>query len=61
MGIFWAYEINLPDGEIAKKYSQLEAKKTFWESLGEEHRNAEDECIRDPKSCWVPQLHEKSR
>lgn len=61
MGIFWAYKINLPYGEITKKYDQLEAKKKFWDSLGEEHRRAEDECIRDPKSCWVPTLHEKSR
>lgn len=57
MGTFALYEVAVPTGAIAKKYGQLEAKKRFWEELGDELRNANDDCIRDPRSCWVPILH----
>jgi hypothetical protein len=61
MGTFRAYIIHLPDGNILKRYGQLEAKKLFWRHMGSELRNADDECIRKPGSCFIPQLHLASR
>lgn len=57
MGTFRAYIIHLPDGDIVKSYGQIEAKKLFWKHLGDELRNADDDCIRKPGSCDIPQLH----
>lgn len=61
MGTFRAYEIRLPDGEIVRSYDQLDAKKRFWNRMGEELRGASDECIRDPRSCENPAFHAGSR
>jgi WD40 repeat protein len=52
-GTFEIYELSIPELKILKKYSQLEAKKLFWGSLGWELRPADDNCIRHPKSCLV--------
>ncbi|MHB8412372.1 MAG: hypothetical protein ACYDDI_10570 [Candidatus Acidiferrales bacterium] len=57
MGTFRAYIIHLPDGDIVKSYGQIEAKKLFWKHLGDELRSADDDCIRKPGSCDIPQLH----
>lgn len=57
MGTFAAYEIDIPSGNILRKHGQLEAKTRFWELLGPELRMANDECIRQPKSCLIPALH----
>lgn len=57
MGTFRAYIIHLPDGDILKSYGQIEAKKLFWKHMGSELRNADDECILKPGSCYIPQLH----
>lgn len=51
MGSFRAYEISVPKGKIAKTYDQLAAKKLFWLHLGDELRNADDECLKKPKYC----------
>ena len=56
-GTFKAYEVSLPDLRIVKTYDQIEAKKLFRNSLGWEIRDAPDNCIRDPKSCWVTGNH----
>jgi hypothetical protein len=61
MGTFRAYIIQLPSGNIVKEYNQLQAKKLFWRHLGEELRAADDDCVRNPKSCWIPQLHSESK
>ncbi|MHB8526026.1 MAG: hypothetical protein ACYDD2_07715 [Candidatus Acidiferrales bacterium] len=61
MGTFRAYVIRLPDGTIVRTYGQIEAKKRFWRHLGEELRGADDDCIRKPGSCDIPQLHPGSR
>jgi hypothetical protein len=61
MGTFRAYELRLPQGQIVKAYDQLEAKKRFWERMGEELRGADDECIRMPNSCEIPGLHAGTR
>lgn len=57
MGTFAAYEIEVPSGNILKKYGQLEAKKMFWRLLGPEFRNADDTCFTKPGSCEIPMLH----
>jgi hypothetical protein len=59
MGTFAAYEIEVPTGRIIKKYKQIEAKKTFWNLLGPELRNANDECFTKPDACQIPMLHGK--
>jgi len=51
MGTFRAYEITIPEGKILKEYDQLSAKRLFWRHLGDELRNADDECPRKPKRC----------
>ncbi|HEV2489187.1 MAG TPA: hypothetical protein VGT03_05225 [Candidatus Acidoferrales bacterium] len=61
MGTFRAYMIHLPDGNILRSYGQLEAKKLFWKHMGRELRNADDECIIKPGSCYIPQLHPDSQ
>ncbi len=57
MGTFAAYEVEIPSGNILRKHGQLEAKSRFWELLGPELRRANDACIRDSESCWIPALH----
>jgi len=57
MGTFRLYKVSLPDGSILGSWSQLQAKRYFWSSLGIELRNADDDCIRDPASCYVPYNH----
>jgi hypothetical protein len=43
-GMFAAYEIQLPDAVIIRRYSQAEAKRRFWSLLGCELRDADDGC-----------------
>lgn len=57
MGTFKLYKVALPSGKILRIWDQLQAKKEFWNSLGQELRGAEDDCIRDPFSCYVPYNH----
>jgi hypothetical protein len=57
MGTFALYDVLVPSGRILKKYPQLEAKKRFWNLLGSELKNADDDCIRKPSSCFIPALH----
>ncbi|MHB8540029.1 MAG: hypothetical protein ACYDCD_03675 [Candidatus Acidiferrales bacterium] len=57
-GTFKAYEVALPALRIVRTYGQLETKKLFRDSLGWEIKDAPDNCIRDPKSCWVSANHE---
>ncbi|MBI3661558.1 MAG: hypothetical protein HY234_00690 [Acidobacteria bacterium] len=61
MGTFRAYKVELPSGKIIRSYGQITAKKLFWKHLGDELRNADDECaqIPKPKSCEIPGLHPK--
>ena len=58
-GTFKVYEIALPDARIVKRYEQIEAKKLFWQDMGFELRAANDECIRNPKSCQIAGNHQK--
>jgi len=61
MGTFRAYHIGLPGGQIMSIYDQLDAKKQFWNQLGDELRGSDDECAGNTKSCEIPQLHVGSR
>ncbi len=57
LGTFRAYEMALPSGRIVRQWGQLEAKKIFAQDIGAELKAAEDGCVRDPRSCWIPALH----
>lgn len=56
-GTFKAYEIDLRRMKILKIHNQISAKKKFGSSLGKGLRNAPDECIRKPESCYVQWNH----
>lgn len=57
MGVFELREIDVPSLSITKTYGQLQAKKLFGDDLGGNLRNAKDECVRNPKSCWIAAQH----
>ncbi len=52
-GTFKGYVVDLPEPHITKVYSQLQVKRLFRSDLGEELVQADDNCIRNPKSCRV--------
>jgi hypothetical protein len=51
MGTFRAFKITLPGGKVLRAYDQLKAKRQFRDSLGKELVNADDDCVRKPKTC----------
>jgi len=57
MGVFELREMSVPGLSIVHVYSQLEAKKLFRGDLGGNLLDADDKCVRDPKSCWVATHH----
>jgi hypothetical protein len=57
MGVFELREMSVRDLSIRKTYGQIEAKKLFEGDLGGNLRDANDGCVRDPKSCWVAAHH----
>jgi hypothetical protein len=57
MGVFELREMSVPDLSIGRTYDQLEAKRLFGDDLGRNLRDANDSCVRDPKSCWVAAHH----
>ncbi len=57
MGTFRLYEVSVPSGRVLRSYGQIEAKKLFLRDVGEDLRNADDNCFLKPKSCWSPWLH----
>jgi len=52
-GTFKAYAVDLSGPRIVKAYNQLEAKRFFGSDLGPELLQADDNCIRNPPSCFV--------
>ena len=60
MGTFRAFEISLKDRKILQRYDQLQAKQLFADSIGEELRNADDDCIRQPELCSPPRFEPPS-
>jgi len=63
MGTFKAFEISLADGKFLKQYGQLEAKRIFAKTLGVELQNADDDCVKRPKSCdpWADLPPDKNK
>ncbi len=57
MGVFELREISVPDLSILRTYDQLQAKRLFRNDLGGNLLDANDACVRDPKSCWVAYHH----
>lgn len=56
-GTFKSYEVDPASMKVVRSYGQLETKRRFGKLLGEELINAPDECIRNPRSCYVPINH----
>jgi hypothetical protein len=53
-GTFKAYAVDLEqEPRITKVYDQLQVKRLFRGDLGEELLQADDNCIREPKSCRI--------
>ncbi len=57
MGVFELREMSVPDLSILKTYDQLQAKRLFRSDLGGNLLDANDACVRDPKSCSVAYHH----
>lgn len=57
MGVFELRDMSVPKLSILRTYGQLEAKELFGGDLGGNLRDANDDCVRDPKSCWVASAH----
>jgi hypothetical protein len=51
MGTFRVFLLGLPNGDVISEFGQLESKKKFSEILGSELKNAEDSCIKNPRTC----------
>jgi len=56
-GTFKAYEVDPASMKVIRSYGQLETKQRFGKFLGDELKSAPDECIRNPRSCYVPVNH----
>lgn len=56
-GTFKAYVVDTLTPRILRGYDQIEAKKKFASALGPLLRDADDSCIRNPKSCYVSTNH----
>jgi len=56
-GTFVAYEFDVSARRVGRRYGQLEVKQRWSEAIGDELRNASDECIRHPHQCAVPYNH----
>jgi len=58
-GTFKAYAVDLTGPRIIKIYDQLSTKKRFGSDLGCELLQADDKCIQDPVSCYLPGNHSR--
>ena len=57
-GTFRTYEVDLAGPRIVAALDQLESKRLYGDDLGTELLDADDKCVRDPKSCWVNANHQ---
>ncbi|PIC01296.1 hypothetical protein [Caulobacter sp. X] len=57
MGTFRAYEVDWRGMRLGRSFDQIAAKRAFGDALGPELKQASDECIRTPQSCWVSTNH----
>jgi hypothetical protein len=56
-GTFKAYEVDPENMKVDMIYNQLETNRLFGDFLGDELKSAPDECIRNPKFCYVSTNH----
>jgi hypothetical protein len=56
-GTFAAYEVDPWTLRIVHRYDQLQAKQLFAAQLGPALLAANDNCLRQPPSCYVPANH----
>jgi hypothetical protein len=56
MGTFRSYEIALPRGTVVAKHDQIASKKIFAAGLGNELRDADDNCTKQQTGCMPPGL-----
>jgi hypothetical protein len=59
-GTFKAYLVDPASMVIVQSYGQIEAKRRFGTLLGTELAAATDECVRDPRSCYLAYNHAHS-
>jgi hypothetical protein len=56
-GTFRGYVADLEGPHVTAVINQLQVKKQYGGDLGSELLGSRDECVRDPKSCWVQANH----
>jgi hypothetical protein len=56
-GTFQAYEVDPGSMTIIRTLDQLDAKRELRSMLGRELLNAPDQCVRNPKACYVRTNH----
>jgi len=56
-GTFTGFVVDAENLRVVKRYNQLEVKRLYGSGLGPELRDADDGCIRSPKSCFVATNH----
>jgi hypothetical protein len=56
-GTFKAYEVDPAKMTVDQTLNQLKAKRQLSSALGQELVGAPDQCIRNPKSCYVSTNH----
>jgi hypothetical protein len=59
MGTFRSYIVEAKNRRIMGTLNQIETKKRFGSDLGPNLKEADDECVRNPKSCWIAANHER--
>ena len=60
-GTFKAYEVDPARMEVVQVMGQLDAKRALHPMLGPELRHAPDNCIRNPRYCYVSTNHPELR
>jgi hypothetical protein len=60
-GTFRAYVVDLAGPIVVRSINQTRTRKLYSEDLGEELAQADDDCIRNPKSCVLGSYHKKEK
>ena len=58
-GTFASYAVDIVARRVGQRFDQPESKRRWRQSLGIELLAAPDECVRTPRSCFVPTNHPK--
>jgi hypothetical protein len=61
MGTFRAFELDVATGQVLKEISQFEGKRELADFIGYELRNADDDCVKWPKTCESPKPKPQSK